>query len=241
MTPFIEALNRLARAWAGLVWAVTWQSTLLVAVFATRRAGDAALVAESAVLALADRGDQAAGDAALGRLDPPARDTTRGDRQRVSDAWPVARSGGELAVGPEGRRSGDRPGRGGRRPSARWAGERDLDRAESTGKPGCSWAGGSWSPARSRRSRTSENGWSRLLSQAVPGDDPALLALVAELSGRIGLRRRPSVLIVDVTAHPSSAALRRPISGAASGLTRSLDPESLRSVLLHELAHIKAP
>ena len=34
MTPGIEALNRLARAWMGLAWAVVWQSTLLVGVFA---------------------------------------------------------------------------------------------------------------------------------------------------------------------------------------------------------------
>jgi hypothetical protein len=34
VTPIIETLNGLAGAWAGLAWAVVWQSTLLVGVFA---------------------------------------------------------------------------------------------------------------------------------------------------------------------------------------------------------------
>ena len=34
MTPTIETVNRLAGAWAELVWAVAWQSAILVGLFA---------------------------------------------------------------------------------------------------------------------------------------------------------------------------------------------------------------
>ena len=39
MTLVIGTLNRLAGAWAGLAWAVAWQSTLLVGVFALAALG----------------------------------------------------------------------------------------------------------------------------------------------------------------------------------------------------------
>ena len=72
MIPFIARLNHLADAWV----AADLGSDLAIDAsgrrLRDRGAGDAAFVAGSTVLALADRGDQAAGNAALGRLDPAA-------------------------------------------------------------------------------------------------------------------------------------------------------------------------
>ncbi len=59
----------------------------------------------------------------------------------------------------------------------------------------------------------------RLLRQAAPGDDPALLALVVELSSRVGLRRRPSVMIIDDEGSPFVCGPRRPSLVLPRGLT----------------------
>ena len=203
-----------------------------------RRAGDAAFVAGSAVLALADRGDQAAGDAAVGRRDPLAGDTRAATPARSPEAWPPARSGGEIGSRPADRRPRARPGRGGRRPprtraaSRPWIAPIDWQ----------AWLFLGWGLAvvgQVAAIAHQRNRLERLLRQAAPADDPALLALVAELSGRIGLRRRPKVLIADGEGSPFVCGLRRPTLVLPRGLARSLDPESLRSVLLHELAHIR--
>jgi len=79
----------------------------------------------------------------------------------------------------------------------------------------------------------------RLLRRAEPADDLALLGLVTELSGRIGLRLRPEVLVNDGDSSPFVCGLRRPALVLPRVLARSLDPDSLRSILLHELTHIK--
>ena len=70
----------------------------------------------------------------------------------------------------------------------------------------------------------------RLLHQAAPADDPVLLALVAELAGRIGLRRQPEVMIADGEGSPFVCGLRRPVLVLPRGLARSLDPEPLRAL-----------
>jgi Zn-dependent protease with chaperone function len=79
----------------------------------------------------------------------------------------------------------------------------------------------------------------RLLRHTTPGDDPALLDLVTELSGRIGLRLRPDVMITDGDGSPFVCGLSRPALVLPRALARALDVDAFRSVLLHELTHIE--
>jgi beta-lactamase regulating signal transducer with metallopeptidase domain len=237
MTPDIEALNRLARAWMGLAWAVAWQSTLLVGVFALvalgmRRSSPSLRYWFWQIAAIKLLVMPLWSVSILLPATPP-----RGTSARM-DSWPAARSGGEIGLRPEDRRLA-----------------RDQDAAPD-GLPHEGQASGPWI-ARVEWQAWLFLGWGlavvsqtaaiahqrsrleRLLRQAAPGDDPALLALVVELSGRIGLRRRPSVMIIDDEGSPFVCGLWRPSLVLPRGLTRSLDLESLRSVLLHELAHIR--
>jgi hypothetical protein len=237
MTPDIEALNGLARAWMGLVWAVMWQSTLLVGVFALvalgmRRSSPSLRYWFWQIAAIKLLLMPLWSVSILLPATPPLWTGAR------MDSWPAARPGSEIGLTPEDRRLA-----------------RDQD-AAADGLPHEGQASGPWiarvewqawvflvwglavmsqiAAIAHQRSRLE-----RLLRQAAPGDDPALLALVVELSGRIGLRPRPSVTIIDDEGSPFVCGLWRPSLVLPRGLTSSLDLESLRSVLLHELAHIR--
>lgn len=237
MNPAIESLNRLAAAWAGLAWAVAWQSTLLVGLCAIvahslRRSSPALRywlwqIAAIKLLAMPlccvpialpalphRHADDPTGERPTGRVGVEI------DALRTERAWMLAP--GATADGPT-------PGtHGGWAPSVPvdWRGWLFLGW-------GLIVAGQVAAIARQRTLLT------RLLHRASPAVDPALLALVAELSERIGLRRRPEVLIADGEVSPFVCGLRRPVLVMPGGLARSLDVESLRSVLLHELAHLK--
>ncbi len=219
MIPVIEVLNRLAdgvgRAGLGRDLASDDPRGDL----RPDRAGIPAIVAGAAVWALADRGDQAAGDAAVGR-----RDRDAGDCRPATPGH--ARKRGRLV------RPADRPG-------ARAAERADALKGGATGGDPSRGAGGDRSGIASiewpawlflawglvvagqvaaiarQRDRLE-----RLLRRSAPAGEPALLALVAELSGRIGLRRLPEVLIGDDEVSPLVCRPAPARAGAASGADR---------------------
>jgi hypothetical protein len=236
MGRIVEWLNAVAVAWAGLVWAVVWQSTLLA--FAV--AGASLLLRRSAPgvrywlwqivalkLLLMPFWTVAVPLPALSRPDPP----------RVAPAKPTG--GGRL----------------------------DLDRLTfAVRRPGPGAENGDTLPAtasgRSWLIRVDWKSWlllgwllavtgqvagivrqrgklARLLRESEPASDPELLATLRELSGRIGLRRPPAVVITEGDGSPFVCGLRRPAMVLPRGLIGSLDADQWRQVLLHELAHIK--
>jgi hypothetical protein len=236
LMPGIEALDRLAGHWAGLAWAVLWQSTLLVGAFAIvarglRRSSPALRywlwqVAAVKLLLMpiwsvsvslpaipVDRGGPGpAGEA----FDHPS-----GLIERPRPARPPA----PMAVEAETGASND--------PLGRWPGLEAVDWR--------SWLMLGWALAVVFQVSRVLRQWhrlGRLLDRARPADDPGLIALVAGLSDRVGLRRPPRVLEADGIGSPFVCGLGRPTLVMPEGLPRALDSEALRSVLLHELAHL---
>ncbi len=82
----------------------------------------------------------------------------------------------------------------------------------------------------------------RLLREATPAEgEPAAMAqeLVQELARSMGLRRVPSVRLTEADCPLLVCGLRRPVVVMPAGLPGSLDRSQLRQALLHELAHLK--
>jgi beta-lactamase regulating signal transducer with metallopeptidase domain len=79
----------------------------------------------------------------------------------------------------------------------------------------------------------------RLLRAARPSDDLRLNDIVKELAGRLGLRRLPEIWLTELDGSPFVCGLGRPKLVLPAALLDRLEVESLRAVLLHELAHIK--
>jgi beta-lactamase regulating signal transducer with metallopeptidase domain len=79
----------------------------------------------------------------------------------------------------------------------------------------------------------------RLLRRSRPLEDTALTAQLVELAGRLGLRRVPALRGAEWDGSPFVCGLLRPWLVLPEGLAGSLEPDELRQVLLHELAHVK--
>ena len=239
MTPDIAVLNRIAVAWAGLAWALAWQSTLVVAAFALvalglRRSAPGLRywlwqMAAIKLLLMPLWGVSVA----LPAIVPP--DAAAGPTARSP-----ARSGDAIGARPVGlpRMSG---------PGATADASPRHDRGMRPWIARVDWRGwlfAGWGLAvacqvaaiAQRRTLLV-----RLLRRATlaGAEDPGLAALVAELSARIGLRCPPEVLIVDGEGSPFVCGLRHPALVLPRGLAHALGRDPLRSVLLHELAHIR--
>lgn len=80
-------------------------------------------------------------------------------------------------------------------------------------------------------------GLSRLLQQAQPAVE--LEALVHECATKLGLRQPPTTVLVDAELSPFVCGLRRPMLVLPQSLVGSAQPNRLRQVVLHELAHIR--
>ncbi len=78
----------------------------------------------------------------------------------------------------------------------------------------------------------------RLLIGATPADDE-LATMVNELAGSMGLRGTPSVRFAKADCPLFVCGLRQPVVVMPAGLPDSLDPSQLRQAILHELAHLK--
>ncbi|MGD8501664.1 MAG: M56 family metallopeptidase, partial [Phycisphaerales bacterium] len=68
---------------------------------------------------------------------------------------------------------------------------------------------------------------------------PEMTAILERGRRQVGVRRRIALRLSPVAASPSVCGLFRPTILIPQGLADRLDPRHLRSVLLHELAHIK--
>jgi beta-lactamase regulating signal transducer with metallopeptidase domain len=79
---------------------------------------------------------------------------------------------------------------------------------------------------------------SRLLKQGKPASRE-LAALVAELSGQIGIRRVPAAVSIAGDCPLFVCGLWRPVLVLPGSLLGSLDPSERRQVILHELGHVK--
>jgi beta-lactamase regulating signal transducer with metallopeptidase domain len=78
----------------------------------------------------------------------------------------------------------------------------------------------------------------RLLKQASPAET-ALVDLMKTTADQLSLKRLPSVLLTETECSPFVCGLRRPTIVLPRSLTESFDESRKRQVLLHELAHIK--
>ncbi len=78
----------------------------------------------------------------------------------------------------------------------------------------------------------------RLLREATPAEGETA-TLVRELARSMGLRRTPSARLAAADSPLFVCGLRRPVLVVPAGLADSLGPGQLRQALLHELAHLK--
>src|SRR5205814_8746421 len=68
----------------------------------------------------------------------------------------------------------------------------------------------------------------RLLRRTGPAADAGLLAAVADLSARLGLRRPPAVRVLDGAGSPFACGLWRPVLVLPRDLSAALTPAQLR-------------
>ena len=237
MSGVIAAVDRLADAWVRLAWAVAWQSTLVVSAFAIaamlmRRSSPGLRyglwqVAAIKLLVMPLWG------VAVALPSMPAREPDGRPEVRSTSGFGgalVARAPSWMVDHPPGALASD-------------ATAGSSESTAGVGRPGWpAWLLAGWGLAvvvqvagivRHRRRL------GRFLGRTSPAEDPDLLERVAALSRRIGLRRPPEVRIADDAGSPFVCGLRRPTLVLPRGLARSPDVDSLRPVLLHELAHIR--
>jgi beta-lactamase regulating signal transducer with metallopeptidase domain len=77
-----------------------------------------------------------------------------------------------------------------------------------------------------------------LLRRSTPAD-PELAAMVRDLAAELGLCREPIASLVDADCPMFVCGLRRPVLVLPAGLAASLNRDRLRQALFHELAHVK--
>jgi len=236
MAATVEIINRWSGAWAGLAWAVTWQSAVLVGLAAAvavclRRSSPSLrywLWQIVAVKVLLMPFWTAAVPMPFLTLDGGSRRAALGD-----EAEPAALPA-------------DAP--------------REFAETESTGIPQPITPPGP-RPSGTTTPRPSWQSWllfgwllvvvaqfavlarqrlllRRLLRSAALAPEP-LRALVGELAGQIGLRRAPTAAVTDADCSFFACGAWRPVLVLPKSLLATLDASRLRQVLLHELAHVK--
>jgi hypothetical protein len=236
MNPVLDFLNRLGVTWASLAWAVAWQSTLLAGIFSLfalwmRRSPPALrywlwqiaavklLVMPLWVVSVALPVSP--------RHDPDARMAwTTTTPERAPTGRPTDRP---ALIDPN--------GPGGTRPDASARAQPWFVQVDWR-----TWLLLGWVLAVIGQMASVARQYgrlARLLCQAAPADDPFLLALVDELAYQMGLRKAPKVVIIDGVVSPFVCGLRSGLLVLPCGLTADLDPTQLRSVVLHELAHLR--
>lgn len=235
MIEVIHQLNVWAEAWCGLMWAILWQSTLLVVLIALgavllRRSSPTVRYWLWQIVAIklllmpfwtlavpmpfwADNiQPQGFEVAALPGSAPPVPDgLTRPESIESLDSSSAGQSEGDSVFAGLGRLT--------------WQ----------------SWLLLGWGAAvalqvsRLVRQRIQLG---RLLREAVPADEN-LAALVGDLADRLGIKRVPSVVLTNADCSLFLCGLGRPVLVAPASLLPSLGRMQHRQVLLHELAHVK--
>jgi beta-lactamase regulating signal transducer with metallopeptidase domain len=236
MAAIIESINRWSGAWAGLAWAVTWQSAVLVGL--------------AAVVALL-----------LRRSSPGLRFwlwQIVAIKVLLMPFWTMAVPMPFLSLDGGSQQSAARDKA---EPAVLPAdGSRGLAEAEPTGMPPPIDPLGP-RPSRTTIPRLSWQSWlmvgwllvvaaqfavlawqraglRRLLREAASAPEP-LRALVGELAGQLGLRRVPTAVTTDADCSFFACGAWRPVLVLPKSLLATLDGDRLRQVLLHELAHVK--
>jgi beta-lactamase regulating signal transducer with metallopeptidase domain len=235
MPEIVEYLNNRAAAWAGTVWAVTWQSMLLALVvgavaFLLRRSSPAVrywlwqivavklLIMPFWTLAVPlpspiTRAEPSPSPQAAANKAAPLPDDVQPD---ALDIEPLAPAAAPQPLGEPSRR----------------AGLAALDwRA---------WLLIGWTlvvATQVVRIAMQRLRLRRLLRATTPADD--LAAQAERAAADLGLSRAPAAVLTDVDCSPFVCGLVRPTLVLPKSLTAALDPAALRHVLLHELAHVK--
>jgi beta-lactamase regulating signal transducer with metallopeptidase domain/5-hydroxyisourate hydrolase-like protein (transthyretin family) len=80
---------------------------------------------------------------------------------------------------------------------------------------------------------------SRVVGLGQPVADPAILALLDELAGGLGIARRVAVATLDTACSPAVVGVVSPVVLVPASLLAGSSPEHLRAILAHELAHIR--
>lgn len=81
----------------------------------------------------------------------------------------------------------------------------------------------------------------RLVARCRPVEDPGMLATVGRLSREAGLAYEPQVLLLpDRISGAFAAGLRRGKILISADLIEALEPDELRAILAHEIAHLQA-
>jgi len=236
MVTIAESLNHVSATWAGVVLAALWQSTLLailIALVTSRRKTVSPVVRYWLWQIVAFKLLIAPFWTVL--IPWPAFFP-----QIVSDQLSPRRPA--LAANS----SSDRPDRRAAVPEPTAAEPRPLNgpsvSAGSSGLSTTSWLMAAWLMVvgfqvllvfRQRSTMV------RLLRQTTPVNDMALKAQLADLAERLALGRVPDVRSTEIQGSPFVCGLFCPVLVLPEGLTGSLEPDAVRQVLLHELAHVK--
>jgi len=78
----------------------------------------------------------------------------------------------------------------------------------------------------------------QMLKKAVPASEE-LATLLQNATKLLGLKRVPQVVLTEFDCSPFVCGISRPVIVLPKNLTASLDPKRMQQVLLHELAHVK--
>jgi len=234
--PITDHLNALASAWTGLVGAVVWQSTLLAGLVAlaarlARRSSPALrywlwqVVAIKLLLMPCWTVWVPWPFLSAGREPEPVAQVPGGDRPLPAGTNSPPVSGPEPAGAVP-------PVEGAPEPPLAW-----VSRVTWQGWLLVGWfTVVLWQLGRLLRQRVQLG---RLLRAADPATGPRLQALVREAAERLGLRRVPSVVLVEACSSPFVCGVRHPWLVLPRSLLTTLQAAQLRQVLLHELAHLR--
>ena len=237
MSAFIESLNSVAAVWSERMWAVAWQSAILVAAVALLtglflgRAPPSIRYWVWQILALklllmpfwtfalplpqltytthVNSTFDAGKDFAP---EPVAPGTPRREIGSPPDVAKEASDAGHPMISP-------------RLPRVSWQ----------------SWLLVAWSGVvlgQIGRLFWQRNRLQRLLRDSTPGES-ALAGLIAELAAQIDLGKAPRVVLTGSDCSPFVCGVRNPVLVMSARLAPSLSPTELRHVVLHELAHLR--
>jgi beta-lactamase regulating signal transducer with metallopeptidase domain len=238
MSPFLNNLNATAAGWTERIWAVVWQSTILVivvglfAVILLRRSPPALRYWVWQILAIKILLMPFWSYAIpLPQFLVPARDEAALD---IPPALPSEKLQGESDVP----RAADPPA------VAAAPSHKEVAAIPSSSRVPLAWQ--TWLllawvaivAGQVARLVWQRRRLKRLLQQAVPAEGP-LAEAVREAAAQLALRRAPQALLTELDCSPFLCGIRQPVIVVPRTLPATLNTTELKHVLLHELAHVQ--